>query len=84
MIKSSATSRETKMQFGGLTLLGLLAYNGPAPVEFKVYVEETPIFTECRLQDDTTYAGRRFLCLNEQREPVLFEIKETVPQVITK
>jgi len=75
---------ENKMQFTGLGLLGILAYNGTAPVEFKVYVENEPLFTECRLQDETTYAGRRFLCLNEKNEEVIFEIKEEVPEVITK
>lgn len=71
------------MYFTGLGLLGILAYNSPPPVEFKVYVESEPLFTECRLQDNTTYAGRRFLCLNKKLEPVVVEIQPT-PEYITK
>lgn len=63
-------------------LYAVLVYNNPEPVAFKVYVEEEPIFTECRLQNNTTYANRRFICLNRENKPVMFEVKKELP--ITK
>lgn len=53
-------------QFGFLPLAAILSYNNPEPVAHKVYIETETQFTECELQENTTYANRRFLCLAEK------------------
>ena len=68
------------MDLTGLTLYTILVYNSPLPIEHKVYLEpnQVPLFPECRLQQDTTYAGRRFLCLGDNNQRVEITIE---PQI---
>lgn len=52
-------------------MVGFIAFNYNAPTDptHKVYINTDPAFVECELQDNTTYAGRRFLCVEKELTP---------------